>query len=280
MMFRVNKKFFQLSAYWNKLKLLTLKQLFRLKVPIKTQTTVRGYEVTFLTSSYLEYFLRAKEGFNREPITVNWILDIIRPGEVVYDIGANVGTYSLLMGKRVMSGGGKVYALEPAAVNFLSLTRNIFANQLNGVVIPIPLACDNESRLSILTLSSEISGSALHYLNLNNAESGPSGSNLQQGVFSTSLDRLTKEYDVLFPNHIKIDTDGGEMGIVEGMKVVLGESRLRSVMIEIDFDVSQGIIEEEFRKAGFEEKGRQLWTDGNNANVLYVRVKGAREERI
>ena len=193
MTFRVNKKFFQLSAYCNKLKLLTLKLLFRLKAPISTQTTVGGHEVTFLTSSYLDYFLRAKEGFNREPITVNWILDIIKPGDVVYDVGANVGTYSLLMGKQVMSGAGKVYALEPAAINFLSLTRNIFANQLGGVVIPIPLACDTESRLSILTLSSEITGSALHSLSPINSETSSSGSNLQQGIFSVSLDQLTKE---------------------------------------------------------------------------------------
>jgi hypothetical protein len=102
---------------------------------------------------------------------------------------------------------------------------------------------------------------------------------LQQGVFSTSLDQLTEEYDLLFPDHIKIDTDGGEMGIVEGMKVILGDSRLKSVMIEIDFDVSQGIIEEEFRKAGFEEKGRQGWSGRNMANVLYVRDKSFKEEQ-
>ena len=119
-----------------------------------------------------------------------------------------------------MSGAGKVYALEPAAINFLSLTRNIFANQLNGVVIPIPLACDKQSRVSILTLSSEVPGSALHNLDPNNSEPTSSGSMLQQGVFSTSLDQLTEEYDLLFPDHIKIDTDGGEMGIVEGLSLI------------------------------------------------------------
>lgn len=52
-----------------------------------------------------------------EPETLRWIDSVLKPGEVVWDIGANVGLYTSYFGKVE---GAMVYAFEPSAVNLVS----------------------------------------------------------------------------------------------------------------------------------------------------------------
>ena len=70
---------------------------------------------------------------------MDWIRNYIKPDDIVYDVGANVGAYSLLIGKMVSQGAGKVYAFEPGAANFHSLSRNIEANGLSSNIIIFPI---------------------------------------------------------------------------------------------------------------------------------------------
>ena len=95
----MNKKYFSPIAYWRKLKLVTVATILRLGIPVKTKVSVGGHQINFVTTSYLEYFLRAKEGCKREPLTVNWILDVIHPDDIVFDVGANVWDIQLVNGK-------------------------------------------------------------------------------------------------------------------------------------------------------------------------------------
>ncbi len=59
-----------------------------------------------------------------EPIEASLFLSLIKPGDTVLDIGANVGFYSLLLSKKVGE-GGKVFSFEPVPKNFLQLQKNI-----------------------------------------------------------------------------------------------------------------------------------------------------------
>lgn len=62
----------------------------------------------------------------KEPDTLEW-MDTIPPGSVIWDIGANVGLYSVYAAK---SRGARVFAFEPSVFNLELLARNIFLNQL------------------------------------------------------------------------------------------------------------------------------------------------------
>lgn len=68
-----------------------------------------------------------------EPITTKLILDIIKPGDVVVDAGANVGYYTLLF-SRLVGNSGKVYAFEPDPINFSRLLKNIELNGCKNIV--------------------------------------------------------------------------------------------------------------------------------------------------
>ena len=75
---------------------------------------------------------RAETLLDKEPATIRWI-DTFSPGEVLWDIGANIGIYSLYAG---VVKGVEVLAFEPASFNHALLCDNIRLNGLEDRVRP------------------------------------------------------------------------------------------------------------------------------------------------
>ncbi|HEY5918287.1 MAG TPA: hypothetical protein VIU13_12820, partial [Chryseolinea sp.] len=73
---------------------------------------VRGVEVKIGVSSALELF-RCETYDTKEPETLDWI-DKFKKDEILFDIGGNIGVYSMYAGKK----GARVYAFEPESQNF------------------------------------------------------------------------------------------------------------------------------------------------------------------
>jgi FkbM family methyltransferase len=69
-----------------------------------------------------------------EPEDVRLFLSLLRPGMTVFDVGANVGLYSLLAARRV-GPGGRVHAFEPTPHVAASLRGNVALNRLANVVV-------------------------------------------------------------------------------------------------------------------------------------------------
>ena len=87
-----------------------------------------------------------------------------------------------------------------------------------------------------------------------------------------SLDEFVRLSDVKFPNHIKIDVDGLEGIIVENMKNIMNDVRLKSLIIEIAVNLSKGRIEKEIKKYGFKEKFREILDPkGETKNILIIK---------
>ena len=99
-------------------KLISLR--IRYGAPMIVASQALGEQINFVVASQKEYFIRAKLSYIREKTTMNWIENHIQLKDVVYDIGANVGAYSLLIGKKLAAGGGKVIAFEPESSNYYS----------------------------------------------------------------------------------------------------------------------------------------------------------------
>ena len=83
---------------------------------------------------------RAKTFSTKEPETLEWI-DNIPEKSVLWDIGANVGLYSVYAAKKRSC---QVWAFEPAVFNLELLARNIFLNGLTDQICIVPVAL-NES---------------------------------------------------------------------------------------------------------------------------------------
>ena len=164
---------------------------------------------------------RAKQIFEREPQTIDWIKSFDK-GSVFVDVGANIGSYSLLAAKTRKT---ITYAFEPQALNFAELCTNIYLNDLD--IVPYCIALTNSTKFDIFKLSQMIPGAADNSF----AEDSRLGESISQGCYGTKLDSLFIEGAIKQPDYIKIDVDGAELSVLQGASIVLQNAK--EVQVEL-----------------------------------------------
>lgn len=172
---------------------------------------------------------RAHTLTTKEPETIAWI-DGFSPGDVLWDVGANVGLYSLYAALR---GAGAVLAFEPSAANYATLNHNIRLNGMDERITALALALSDRPGLGVLELGDASSGGALSNFRAGGCATSASPE-YRQGMLAYGIDAFIRDFDPPFPNHVKIDVDGLEPDIVAGATATLADSRLRSVSVELD----------------------------------------------
>jgi FkbM family methyltransferase len=183
--------------------------------------------------------------FTKEPTTILW-MDQFKPNEIMFDIGANVGMYSVYAGKIAQA---RVFAFEPESQNYSELNRNIFLNGLNGRVTAYNLAVSDKFEISTLFLSHFCPGFAHHDFGENRwSEDMQVGDHvlrrddrLEQGSTSIVLDEVIAANQFPQPNHIKVDVDGFEWKVVEGARKTLSSPELKTVLIETDNKIPESV---------------------------------------
>ncbi len=169
--------------------------------------------------------------FDKEPVTIEWIAGF-RPADVLVDVGANVGMYTIWAAK---TRGVRVFAFEPESQNYALLNRNILLNGLEQLVSAYCLAISDVSGLSYLHLSNVTAGSSCHSLDERvDFKHEPMKPAFSQGCVSARIDDLVASGAVPEPNHIKIDVDGFEPKVIAGAKRVIAGKKLRSLLIEVN----------------------------------------------
>jgi FkbM family methyltransferase len=211
---------------------------------------------------------------HKEPDTLDWIDSHFKPGDTVFDIGANIGQYSLYAAKRLNS-DIRILAFEPEALNFAKLNRNIVLNELTDVIVPYPIAISNRTAVDTFYSKSFAVGASLHALGREITQGEiPFTPQNRQGTVSSSLDDLTSTFGLPVANHIKVDVDGIEDLIVEGAAELFRQPELRTFLIEVFMhgDIAQRI------RAGFEAGGFVLsneaetdFTAGVVQNLIFTR---------
>lgn len=171
---------------------------------------------------------RAKTFLTKEPETVRWILREFRAGDIFFDIGANIGLYSLLAA--ASNPGGTVVAIEPMAANLARLCENVAVNEFANVK-PYCTAVSATAGFGKMNLASFEPGSSMHSW-ADGTMTRRFGERvvMRVGVVTSTVDMLAAEAGT--PNLIKIDVDGTEEEILAGAASVLREPALRSVLIE------------------------------------------------
>jgi len=141
---------------------------------------------------------------------------IVKKGDVVYDVGAHVGFYTLLAAELV-GPNGKVFAFEPLPRNIFYLKKHIKINKCNNVEIIEAAVSDKEGETNFL--ESESTTSRLD----------------QKGslkVKTVSLDNLWREGKVLPPDLIKIDVEGAELEVLKGAKDLI-ETKKPTIFLSV-----------------------------------------------
>lgn len=269
-------KYFQPRNYIRKAKELFIRFHIKHNKNFVLSSHALHHEILFYVDSMREYESRVLSSYSEEPSTVEWIDKFVSPNDTVFDVGANVGAYTLLLAKKIQEAGGKgiVYSFEPESGNFYKLNKNIKLNKLSSHAFPICMAIGNRRGIDAFFLSSTEIGSACHGLYAPKSEGKTFKAKHKQGVVAHSLDSLTNLEEMPFPNHIKIDVDGMEKQIIENGSQTLANPLLQSVIIEINDSLSLGKIEKKIMSFGFKEMKKDVWRDKNNAqikNVLFAR---------
>lgn len=227
--------------------------------------------ITFMTPN-MHCAWRVESLYTKEPDTIEWIKGM-QPGEVLYDVGANMGQYSLYAAHR----GIKVHAFEPEAQNFALLCRNVAINKMNDRISAWPIALSNKPGIAELHLSTMMAGGSCHAFDQSidfhgNEKKFP----FVQGSMSTTIDIFAGKYDK--PDHIKIDVDGFEHLVVEGM--IYTVTRVKSVLIEINrnYPAHAELVNYMTKTLGFtydeataESARRKEGPFTNVGNIIFVR---------
>jgi FkbM family methyltransferase len=183
---------------------------------------------------YLRVLTKGEEfrlrGCLKEPFTVEWIQNQVGPGDVLYDIGANVGVYSLVAAKK-KSGGARVFAFEASYATVASLAANIVLNGAAEAITPLPVALSNATEMNVFDLRDLEPGAASHALGAPAPDGG--APRYRQPVMTFRLDDLVELLRLPSPNHIKLDVDGGELAVLEGARRTLSSPDLRSLLVEV-----------------------------------------------
>jgi len=177
---------------------------------------------------------------SKEPETVEWI-ENFRKDDIVYDVGSNIGAYSLIMSKYAK----QVYAFEPAIFNFNILTKNILYNYSKGFIenniTPLNIALSSKKSMNDFNYNSMVDGSASHVYGRNiNAEGKAFRPVFSHKLLSVSIDDFITDFKAPVPNSIKIDVDGNELSILEGASETLKDKKLRSLLVEINQELKEG----------------------------------------
>jgi len=187
-----------------------------------------GMRVLFATPTVFTKW-RVDSLFEKEPITIQWIAEFA-PEDVLVDVGANVGMYTIWAAK---TRGSRVIAFEPEAQNYALLNRNIALNQLGGQAKAYCLALSDQAGYSELHLSSLQLGGSCHSLGEPvDFKHQPMHPAYSQGCVAARLDDLVAAGVVPMPAHIKIDVDGFEPKVIAGARRVLTDRKVRSLLVE------------------------------------------------
>jgi FkbM family methyltransferase len=201
-----------------------------------------GADLHILAENKYERSWRAKAA-RREPWTVDWLESETRPGDTLYDIGANVGVFSLIAAALTRD-RGLVVAFEPGYANYAHLCENIALNGMAAAVVPVPLALSSASGLQAFTYRSPDPGQSRHEFSATawRPDLGASRKRYTQPMVSVALDDAIQLLHLPSPSLVKLDVDGAELHVLRGARETLANGSCRSLFVEIDDFLGDDVV--------------------------------------
>lgn len=209
---------------------------------------------------------------------MGFLLHFLRPGDLFADIGANVGTYTVLASAESKA---RSLSFEPIPSTADWLRKNIEVNHIDHLVQVFPIGLG--SKQDVIRFTSDF-----------DAENRVVSAFEEKDAY---LEVKVESFDSLFyPNSVpllvKIDVEGFETEVLSGMNKTLADLRLKAIIIELNgsgyrygFDekqIHQGLLDAGFLPFGYDPYTRQLQelkTFGSN-NTIYMRDLDMIKNRI
>ena len=141
-----------------------------------------------------------------EPLTTQLLREFLKPGMNVVDIGGNLGYYALLAAQ-VVGEKGRVIAIEPVAANFARLCENVRANGYRNVLLH-NVAIGPSNGTGCMYIGKKSNWHTLHPVPWQVREIT---------VPVSTLDLLLKPYDLPSVDLVRMDLEGYEVKVIDGM---------------------------------------------------------------
>ena len=177
---------------------------------------------------------RVKTFFTQEPETLNWIDGFDQNNNIFWDIGGNIGLYSVYAALKYEN--ANIYCFEPSTSNLRILSRNISINNLQKKIKICQFALsDKKNIFQVMNETHFKEGQSMSsYFYKTDFE----GKNLipeqKYNIYGTTIDHLIETQTLNCPNYIKLDVDGIEHKILKGAKKILTNNNLKSILVEVN----------------------------------------------
>lgn len=227
--------------------------LIRLYSGGETELEVRGQEFEFEMTN-LEEFSILKLGFRDDKEAIEDIMEECGEDTVFYDIGANIGVYTCTVAE---ANGVEGYAFEPQEKNVAKLEQNADRNDVDVEVLEMAVS-DTDGRENI-SVDRNVPGEGQISITEKGGEEVP----------SRRVDSLVEEEIIPSPDIVKIDVEGAEIKVLEGMEETINENPPEIIYCELHNTVK--------RYGGTKEKVRELLKNHGYQLETLEKMAGGRE---
>lgn len=190
----------------------------RLSGDVQIQT-IECQKLEFITTTHTE-FMRFRNLTGERPI-LEGLLRSLEPTDVVYDVGANVGTYTCFVASEL--GSRRTVAFEPEPQNAARLRDNLELNELDIELVEIALS-DGDGTVE-LALSGNEAGEGEHAIATDQATE-------TIDVELARRDAMIERRDLPTPTVVKIDVEGAELSVLQGLSETL-RNHVRLAYVEV-----------------------------------------------
>ena len=163
--------------------------------------------------------------------TMRWLYEHVRVGDVLCDVDAGVGLYSVFAAKYR---GAQVIAFEPGYAAYQQLCDNLLINGCDGSVIPVPLAVSDFDGTGELKFPSGEAGKQRHALKRavwKPKRGAREGRPSMRPVCVTSLDSALQRYEWPAPRHLRLAETAPTLAVLSGAANLLSSASLRTVFV-------------------------------------------------
>lgn len=196
----------------------------------------RDYRFTLPDGSVLDYPLKSAVGKHLfaggfESAEVTFVLSRLKAGDVVLDVGANGGVYTLLAAKAV-GDAGHVYAFEPDKQALRLLRHNLELNAVTNVTV-VPAAVSNHAGEASFAVADDVAMGSLADIERPDQRIGR-----WETVETVRLDDMIDRFGIRSVDFIKMDVEGAEKLALEGATGLLSSARAPAAILFEAFDAN------------------------------------------
>ena len=199
---------------------------------------------------------------------MSFLLHFLRPADVFWDIGANIGSYSILAAKNCHA---KIFAFEPIPQTFKVFQKNIEINDIEKNIIPNNIGLSDKKGHLYFTYQHDSMNHVAHQ-NENSIK-----------VPVKTVDEIINLVPEI-PIMIKIDVEGYELPVFRGGSHLLKNNRLKVIVVELNglgekYGFSDQMVDQLLRNSGFnifkykpfERKLNEYQNLDQSQNYIYIR---------